>query len=580
MVLWAGCAAPLAQRSLPETRQAPPVIPDAQVNRLPPVERPYMDPQVQPAGLVVPSGPAASGPGAGGETSRSTAVINAVSTSSAPPVGRAPVQEEVPRPRYNTAVSDPPTLPDRLKMPAGLPGVNVPPLWIPADPQRKMQAIETLFPDLPPMPKLIQPVRGDQIYTLADLEQMAINNSPIIVQAQAAITVAMGQAIQAGVYPNPTVGYEADTVGSAGTRNYQGVFGTQVVKTAGKLGLARSVANVNVMNAQLAMRRARIDLMAQVKANYFAILVAQQSVSINEALVQLTNEAYRIQDDKLKGGMATPYEPAQLRSLAVVARTALAQAQMNYISTWKQLGVTLGMPGLPMARLEGSAEMPVPRLTYEAALVRLLNVHPDVQAARNSQGQARLQQRLELVTPVPDVNVYGTFQRDFTTPNVPRTTYNIQFGLPVPLFDRNRGNIMSAQGNIVRTAEDVRRVEYMLTQQLVDAFNRFETSRILLQYNREQILPDLARSYRGVYERYQQEGEGRRGQPAGVGFSDIVFAQQNLTLQFGTYIGLLGTQWAAVADLARLLQVENLSELNLGLGDVPVAPHPGEAAPR
>jgi cobalt-zinc-cadmium efflux system outer membrane protein len=284
-------------------------------------------------------------------------------------------------------------------MPPGLPGVNVPPLWIPADPQQKMQAIETLFPDLPPMPKLIQPVRGDQIYTLADLEQMAVNSSPIIAQAQANITVAMGQAIQAGVYPNPVLGYEADTVGSAGTRNYQGVFGTQVVKTAGKLGLARSVANVNVMNAQLSMRRARIDLMAQVKANYFAILVAQQSVSINEALVQLTNEAYRIQDDKLKGGMATPYEPAQLRSLAVVARTALAQAQMNYISTWKQLGVTLGMPGLPMARLQGSAEMPVPRLTYEAALVRLLNVHPDVQAARNSQGQARLQQRLELVTP-------------------------------------------------------------------------------------------------------------------------------------------------------------------------------------
>ena len=65
----------------------------------------------------------------------------------------------------------------------------------------------------------------------------------------------MGQAIQAGVYPNPVLGYEADTVGSAGTRNYEGVFGTQVVKTAGKLGLARSVANVNVMNAQLALRR-------------------------------------------------------------------------------------------------------------------------------------------------------------------------------------------------------------------------------------------------------------------------------------------------------------------------------------
>ena len=49
--------------------------------------------------------------------------------------------------------------------------------------------------------------------------------------------------------------------------------------------------------------------MAQVKQNYFAVLVAQESVTINEALVRFTAEVYRIQDDKLKVGVVTPYEP-------------------------------------------------------------------------------------------------------------------------------------------------------------------------------------------------------------------------------------------------------------------------------
>ncbi len=333
-------------------------------------------------------------------------------------------------------------------------------------------------------------------------------------------------------------------------------------------------------NAQLAYRQARVDLMAQVKRNYFAVLVAQESVMINEALVRFTGEVYKIQDDKLKGGVVTPYEPAQLRSLAVQARTALVQAQMNYVATWKTLGVTLGMPGIPLTRLEGHAEMPVPKLTYEAALVRMLNVHPLLRAAQFSQGQARIQQRLERVTPIPDVNVYGTFQRDFTTPNVPRTTYNIQFGVPLPIFDRNRGNIMSAQGNVIRSTEEIRRVEYDLTAQLVDAFTRFETSRVLLQYNREQILPDLTRAYRGVYIRYQQEGETARGKAGAVGFGDIIVAQQNLTGGLAAYVMLLGNQWTAVADLARLLQVESLSELNLGTGELPPGHEPGERAPR
>ena len=235
-------------------------------------------------------------------------------------------QEVIPRPPSNFGGPHSPSLTERLQIPAELPGTNVPPLWLPPldQPAQRLQAIDTLFPDLPPMPKLLPPMDPQRQFSLSDLEQMAIANSPIIVQAEADITVAFGQAIQAGVYPNPLIGYEADTVGSAGTRNYQGVFGTQVIKTANKLGLARSVANVDVTNAQLAYRQARVDLMAQVKRNYFAVLVTQESVMINEALVRFTGEVYKIQDDKLKGGVVTPYEPAQLRSLAVQAHHARA----------------------------------------------------------------------------------------------------------------------------------------------------------------------------------------------------------------------------------------------------------------
>lgn len=576
LLLAIGCATPVPDRSL---HDAVPQMPPATVTAAPPAVPP-LPPQAA-APQVVQRLPAIENAPQTLPT-QPTAARSAIAQAGPPaPVAR-PVsyQEEVPRPPIDP--SRPMTLTERLQIPAELPGTNVPPLWLPPldEPEQRLRAIDTLFPDLPPMPRLAEPANPNQSFTLADLEQMALANNPIIAQATAEITVAMGQAIQAGVYPNPMIGYEADTVGSAGTRNYQGVFGTQIIKTANKLGLARSVANVNVMNAQLALRRARIDLMAKVKSAYFNVLVAQESVMINEALVRFTGEVYQIQDDKLKGGVITPYEPAQLRSLAVQARTALVQAQMGYIAAWKELAVTLGLPDVPLTRLEGSAEMPVPRLTYEAALARMLNVHPDIQAARNSQGQARLQQRLERVTPVPDVNVYGTFQRDFTTPNTPRTTYNVQFGVPLPIWDRNRGNIMSAQGNIIRTAEQIRRSEFDLTAQLVDAFNRFETSRILLQYNRDQILPDLTRAYRGVYGRYQQEGEGARGKAGPVGFGDIIVAQQNLTIGLAAYINLLSTQWTAIADLARLLQVESLSELNLGSNVVPAGPNPGEPAPK
>jgi cobalt-zinc-cadmium efflux system outer membrane protein len=465
----------------------------------------------------------------------------------------SPAVESLPAPAMVPRVTE------RLKIPSELPGANAPPLRIPLQekvpPAQRDELIDELFPNRPLLPKLAPQVVGPT--TLKQIEDLALANNPELVQASADVTSAMGNAIQAGVHPNPTIGYEADTVGSAGTRNYQGVFGTQTIKTAGKLSLARSVANMDLMNAQLSVRRTRIDLLSRVKAAYYAVLVVQQNVAITSAMAWFTNEAYRIQVDKLRAGEATAYEPAQLRALAVQARVAQIQAQNQYIASWKQLTALIGLPDMPTAELAGRADIPAPVVNYEAMLNRVLNFHPDVLAARNLETKARLQLQLDRVIPIPDVLMYGTYQRDFTTPGSPRTTYNLQFGLPIPIFDRNRGNIISAEGDLRRAAEQVRRTRNELTTRSADAFGRLATSRYVVQSYRDQILPDLGRAYRGVYERHQQE-------PEVAGFGDIVVAQQNLAAGLATYIAALNDQWAAVADIANLMQAEDLNELTSG----------------
>jgi outer membrane protein, heavy metal efflux system len=379
-------------------------------------------------------------------------------------------------------------------------------------------------------------------------------NNPVMVQASADVTSAMGTAIQAGVHPNPTFGYESDTVGSFGTRNYQGLFGTQVIKTANKLGLARAIANINLMNAQLDMRRTRIEVLARIKAGYYAVLVAQQNVAISEALAWFSNEAYRIQVDKLREGEAAPYEPVQLRTLAVQARSAQVQAQNRYISAWKQLAATVGLPDLPTSELQGRADTALQPINYERMLATVLNVHPDVLQARNLEAQSRLKLQLQRVVPVPDVQFYGTAQRDFTTPGTPRTTYNVQVGLPLPIWDGNKGNIMNAEGNLRRMAVQVGLARNDLTARAADAFERFETSRVQVQYLQDQILPDQARVYRRVYERHQEE-------PGAVGFSDIIVAQQSLASSIADYVTALNAQWAALADIANMMQVEDFREI-------------------
>jgi len=458
----------------------------------------------------------------------------------------------------------------RLEIPRELPGADAPPIVLPPVdldvPGLRDEAIDALFPLLPTMrPNLeVKHPPEQKRMSLDELQEMALSNNPLVVQAAADVDSAVGVAVDVGAYPNPTVGYEADTVGSAGTRNYQGIFFTQTIKTAGKLELAQASANVDLMDAQLALRRARIDLITRIRSQYFAVLVAKQAVVASSALVRFTNEVYRVQVDQVKGSQAAAYEPMQLRVLAVQARAALVQAQNRYASAWKQLAAAIGIPDLPLAELEGKPDVLVPAIDYDAAVSYLLGSHTAILTARNAEHRARIDLRREEVAPIPDVLVYSAIQRDFTTPGAARTTYNVQLGLPLPIFDRNKGGILNAKGKLLRAVEETGRVRNDLAGQVADAFERYETNRVLADYYKNQILPDQSRVYRGTYERHQQE-------PDAVGFFDVVLAQQNLLNSIASYISALNAQWQAVTDLAALVQVENLYEVER-LGAAPAEP--------
>jgi hypothetical protein len=129
-------------------------------------------------------------------------------------------------------------------------------------------------------------------------------------------------------------------------------------------------------------------------------------------------------------------------------------------------------PARPVADLADSPDISVPLVDFDATVTHVLSTNTEARAARNGPMRARLALRLAEVTPIPDVFVYGTYQRDFTNPALGRTTYNTQVGIPVPIFDRNKGNILTARGTLIRATQEIPRVENDLRMRLADAFER------------------------------------------------------------------------------------------------------------
>jgi cobalt-zinc-cadmium efflux system outer membrane protein len=430
-----------------------------------------------------------------------------------------------------------------------------------ADRAQREAIVRSQVPDLGPLGPEVRPVLppSGAPWTLADLQTLAQQNSPVIRRAQADVEAVRGVVIQAGLHPNPTFGYEADQVqpGSNPEKHnagQQGGYLNQLIKTAGKLQLSRLVALMDQYNAELALRRAQTDLAAQVRGGYFAVLVAEETASVSRALARLTEEVFRVQQAQTAGGQATGYEPIQLYSQAVQARNAVIQARNRYLSAWKQLAAAVGNPGLPSTILAGRADATVPQFEYTAALERVTTAHTDVLTGENTIARGRYALRLAEVNRVPDLQTNTVVQYDNATRN---SQFNLQVGFALPVFDRNQGNIYQARAQLERAVHDLQVTKNDLARQLAAAFERYESNRLLVTNYRERIVPSLVRVYRVIYDRYHQE-------PDKVSFNDVFVAQQNLGAALASYMSALSDQWAAVVDLTNLLQSDDLYGVGAG----------------
>jgi len=81
--------------------------------------------------------------------------------------------------------------------------------------------------------------------------------------------------------------------------------------------------------------------------------------------------------------------------------------------------------------------------------------------------------------------------------------YSGALTLPIPIWDRNRGNILQAQGQLYQTLHQAQQTKLQLTSTLADAYNRYTTTHQQVRYY-ARIIEDQVRTYRSIYARYRE----------------------------------------------------------------------------
>ena len=286
------------------------------------------------------------------------------------------------------------------------------------------------------------------------------------------------------------------------------------------------------------------------RSAYFDAIVSRLRFEWAKSLARFTEQLYQAQTELVEGGVAAPYEPLQLRVFALQARAAVVRQEQAYLAAWRQLAAAMGLPQLPPTELAARPDMAVPQVRYEQAVDSMLAGHTDVAIAQNNIGKAKYLLQLARVTPIPNVDTGVVVHHDSTF-DPGTTTYNLQLGCEIPVFNRNQGNIIAAQAELYRSEQALADARNRLVGQLAEAFARYRTSRILVSSFQAEALRNQVRAYRGIYERYHSD-------PINVSFNDVVVAEQTLASTLLQYADALADQWQAVVDVAKLLQVDDI----------------------
>ncbi len=338
-------------------------------------------------------------------------------------------------------------------------------------------------------------------WTLDEVISRVLKENPGLEAASAEVTARDGATLQAGLRANPEVSLEVEELGAAGGSHAieTTLSLEQSLELGGKRGKRRHAAALEADLARWDQATARQDLLAEVRAAFFATLAAQERLAQAEALAGLTERGFRAVEERVDAGKVSPIEKTQARIAVASARIEFGRAQSQWEGARRRLAALWGGTAGEVGAVTGflAADTPLPT---EAEFEALLPGNPDLARweAEIAQKKAGLEAARSLA--VPDLTLLAGLR---SIGGGDEVTGLVGVAMPLPLFDRNQGGVGEARASLEKARAEARGALLRLRAELATAYQEAETARAEARSLAEGVLPDAGAAFEAVREGYR-----------------------------------------------------------------------------
>jgi cobalt-zinc-cadmium efflux system outer membrane protein len=238
------------------------------------------------------------------------------------------------------------------------------------------------------------------------------------------------------------------------------------------------------------------------------VLASQLRVDLRERLARLATEAVDVTMQLFNVGAADRPDVLASEMEAALVRVELTEARNRLARGWQQLAAAVGRPDLPQQPLAGSVDTPLPELSRDETWRAALETSPELATVRASITRAERELTLARRQPVPDLRVRLGPHRDAsqTDPvfDPDGWQWNIEAGLTIPLWNRNRGGVTAAQARLSQMRAEAQALELQLRDRFAVEYEQYLSALRRAEVYRVEVLPRASEAYKLYLDKYRQ----------------------------------------------------------------------------
>lgn len=379
--------------------------------------------------------------------------------------------------------------------------------------------------------------------TLHDAARLALRLNPEFAAYAKEIGALEGAAMQAGLWRNPGLGIEEEDIGAPrdrGLQRFTTIRLSQLIELGGKRNARVTAASLARDVAIQDYEAKRWDLLAHVANVFTDVLAGQERARLAGETVQLAQTVLSMAGRRVQAGKAAPIEETKARLASSTVRIEHEQAQRDLAAARKRLALLWGNPSPQFVQALGNLASPVTLPSFDMLAAQALQ-NPLALRSIKSVEQRQALMDLERARRIPDITVSAGLRRYSQFGD---HTGLVGVSIPLPLFDRNQGNLREASQRLDKAVDERAATELRLRSELAQTYESLMAAQTEIGLLNDEVLPAAISAF----------DVAKRGYELGrFGFLDVLDAQRTLFQNQTLYLRALVNYQKLVNALERLI---------------------------